>query len=103
LADTYGWTDERLVRDMQHAEWCCYCEKAFSEMPNGMQDITVDIHDRDALPEYKTNTRIICQTCNRLKGMVTPADWAAVQLAWRIRSGAATGLRECTPSQLTLY
>jgi hypothetical protein len=102
LANTYGWTDERLARDMQGHDLCCYCELPFSEMPNGMADITVDIHDRDQVPEYKTNTRIICITCNRLKGTLSPADFAAVQLAYRIRAGATTGLTEQTPRQLTL-
>jgi hypothetical protein len=100
LADTYGWTDDRLARDMQNTELCCYCEHRFSDMPNGMADITIDIHDRDAVPEYKTNTRIICVTCNRLKGTLSPADFGAVQLAYRIRAGAATGLTEQTPKQL---
>jgi hypothetical protein len=71
-------------------------------MPNGIQDITLDIHDRDALPEYKTNTRIICQTCNRLKGMLNPPEWSAVQLAYRIRAGAAIGLIDLPPEQLCL-
>jgi hypothetical protein len=89
---------------MEHAyaSVCCYCEKPFAEMPNGIQDITLDIHDRNALPEYKTNTRIICPSCNRLKGTLDPDEWAAVQLAYRIRAGAATGLVDILPRQLSL-
>jgi len=89
LRDSYGWDLEPMARDMEHAYegMCPGCHQSFKVMPNGIQDLTLDIIDRSAPPIYGSNTRFLCQTCNRSKGAATMRKHNAIQLAYAIRRG----------------
>jgi hypothetical protein len=61
---------------------CRGCRKPFTGMLHGMSDISLDITDPKREPFYLTNTRWICQTCNRQKGRTPPEQWAALRIGW---------------------
>jgi len=95
LEHDYGWELARMACELEHAYGgnCPECGQAFVEMPNGIQDLTVDVIDRDAAPVWGVNTRPLCQTDNRRKGIATPAKRAAIALAYRIRRGQPAAAR----------
>jgi hypothetical protein len=62
---------------------CPNCSKPFAIMGHGLADITLDMNDPKAPPYYGTNTKWICQTCNRKKGKTDPAIWGAITSGWR--------------------
>jgi hypothetical protein len=73
LVSRYGWDVGRLAQDAEHAyrNGCPYCHRLFKEMTHGLSDITLDIVDPGGDPYYSTNTKWVCQTCNREKGRGT--------------------------------
>jgi hypothetical protein len=86
LERDYGWVLDVMARDMEHA-WQGHCACGFEYMrsTSGYGEMSVDIIDRDAPPVWGHNTRLICQTCNRRKGIASVAKRSAIELAYRIR------------------
>lgn len=84
LADTYGWSTERMAHEAEHAydNGCPECGDSFRDMGHGLADITLDVIDPQSPPIYGMNTRWICMTCNRAKGRTSLALRAAKHLAW---------------------
>jgi len=95
LEHHYGWDLERMAAELEHAYGgnCPDCGQPFAGMPNGIQDMTVDVIDRSAPPVWGVNTRPLCQTDNRRKGIATTAKLAAIRLAYRIRRGEPAAMR----------
>src|SRR5262249_49372565 len=85
FAEKYGWEIDRMLHEMEHTykNGCGYCAESFGEMGHGLSDITLDICDPRQPPYYGTNTRWICQTCNREKGRTPPELWGAKLIAWK--------------------
>jgi hypothetical protein len=89
LTARYGWEVGHMAEEARqtYAGSCPYCFAAFDLMGHGLQDLTLDIVDRTQPPYYRTNTRWVCQTCNRAKGSLAPADFEAdreVYALWEI-------------------
>lgn len=84
FVEQFGWNVERIARDFQRAyeSRCGYCDRPFGDMGHGLSDITLDIVNPDEPPFYTTNTRLVCQTCNRQKGCTPPHLWAQKLLCW---------------------
>jgi hypothetical protein len=84
-----------MASELEHAYAgnCPGCGQAFAAMPNGIQDLTVDVIDRAAAPVWGVNTRPLCQTDNRRKGVTTTATRAAIELAYCIRRGEPAAAR----------
>lgn len=78
---TYGWDKKQIAHDFEHASHngCPYCLKLFSSMANGLSDLTLDIIDPSKGPYYRTNTKIVCNTCNQAKGAMDPTEFAIYQ------------------------
>jgi len=98
LVRIYGWNKSCMAVDAQHAYGgaCPYCYASFEAMGHGMQDLTLDIVDPQRPPYYRTNTRWVCQTCNRKKGRLTPADFEAdreIYERWELGRRAAAEAR----------
>ena len=93
LRTKYGWSVARIEHDMRH-HWengCQYCQKPFQGMPNGMGELTVDIHNPKEAPYYPDNIKYICWTCNAAKGLMTPSQFARyrrMSARWQKRQGA---------------
>ena len=85
LARRFGWDVARMAHDIEHAfeNWCSYCSRPYSTMPNGLEDVTFDIVDPKQPPYYTTNCKICCQTCNRGKSKTSPGRWAKKLLWWQ--------------------
>jgi hypothetical protein len=81
----FNWFKEKIAHSMEHAygNGCQECGRKFSTMGNGLSDITIDIIDREKRP-YWHNTRFICGTCNREKGITAVEEYGAKQLGWRL-------------------
>ena len=80
FADRFGWTIDAVAHEMEHA-WgngCIHCRVSYSDMKNGLWDMTVDIEDPDADPFWGANTRIVCATCNREKSTTPKHEWGAI-------------------------
>lgn len=86
LQQEFGWTIDRMVHEAQHAyaNGCQYCGERFADMGHGLHDLTLDIVNREDPPYYITNTRWVCQTCNRQKSKTAAKDWSAKRAAWEI-------------------
>lgn len=84
LEQEYGWRFNRMLHEAQHAyaNGCAYCGEAFRDMGHGLNDLSLDIRDRDAAPYYVTNVEWACQTCNRSKSRMSAEDWAAKLASW---------------------
>lgn len=80
----FGWEIKQMAHDIDHAHrnGCPYCFQLFSTMPHGLADVTLDIVDPEDEPDYRTNTRWVCQSCNREKARTPPALWGAKCRAW---------------------
>jgi hypothetical protein len=77
----FDWSAKQLAHDYGHAmkNGCPYCNWPFATMP-GFADLsclTVDVIDPNKPPHYKTNVKIVCDTCNGQKGDMTPEEYAA--------------------------
>ncbi len=85
FANKYGWHLENMVHDLKHTHdnGCMDCREPFASMGHGLQDVSIDITDTLKDPFYGVNTRWICQSCNRLKGSLSPEKWAKKLIAWR--------------------
>jgi hypothetical protein len=85
FAKRYGWVVQRMIYDILHGleNTCCYCWDRYDRMGHGLDDITVDIVDRDREPYYSINVRWCCQTCNREKSAMLPELWARRLDFWR--------------------
>lgn len=85
LVGRYGWAADQMAHDaeFQYANGCSYCHHAYAGMGHGAADITLDIFDPRLPPDYGTNTRWCCMTCQRRKGLLTPEKWAAKQRVYR--------------------
>ncbi len=75
--DRFGWDIDLIAHQIDHAyqNGCAYCHEMFSEMGNGLADVTLDIINPEALPFYNTNTKWVCGTCNRAKKRKSPNEW----------------------------
>jgi hypothetical protein len=84
LEQEYGWRFDRMLHEAQHAyaNGCAYCGKPFRDMGHGLNDLSLDIRDRDEAPYYVTNVEWACQTCNRSKSTMSAAEWAAKLASW---------------------
>lgn len=84
FTERFGWSLDRIIHDLEHTyeNWCSGCSGVFKEMGHGLSDITLDICDPRSPPYYATNTRWICQTCNRAKGRTPPEKWGARIVYW---------------------
>lgn len=73
----YGWEVGQMAHDIEHghSNGCPYCQVPFSEMGNGLSDITLDILNPALEPYYTTNTRWACSTCNQAKKRKSPEEW----------------------------
>jgi len=76
-----GWDLQRMAHDaeFQYGNGCNYCGHRYQDMRHGLGDITLDIQDPERSPDYRTNTKWCCQTCNRKKGRLTPQQFEADQ------------------------
>jgi hypothetical protein len=85
LVGRYGWTASQMAHDaeFQYDNGCSYCHHPYADMGHGVADITLDIFDPRLPPDYGTNTRWCCMTCQRRKGLLTPEKWAAKQRIYR--------------------
>ncbi len=83
FAKKFGWDLDRMIHDIEHIydNWCG-CGAVFKEMGHGLSDITLDICDPRLPPHYASNTRWICQTCNRAKGRMPIELWGARNAYW---------------------
>jgi len=101
LQDRYGWTVSNMLHDAQHAykNGCPYCHRNFAAMGHGLNDVTLDIVDRDKAPFYVTNAKWVCPTCNKEKSTMTPEEWAARLANWALWNRPRT---ESAPRQLRL-
>jgi hypothetical protein len=90
LIKRYGWLQEQLAHDaeFQYANGCSYCHHPYAAMGHGSADITIDIFDPRLPPDYGTNTRWCCPTCQRRKGLLTPEQWAIKQRIYRHWEGS---------------
>ena len=81
LTEKFGWVVANMAHDMEHVHknGCPGCRRLFSEMPNGLQGLELDIHNPKEPPYYSFNVRWICQSCNRGKGNKSPSDYARHQ------------------------
>ena len=79
LIKRHGWNVSYMAVEAQqtYAGACPYCHATFEGMGHGLQDITLDIVDPAQPPYYRTNARWVCQTCNRKKGRLSPAEFEA--------------------------
>jgi hypothetical protein len=85
LIKRYGWSLAQIAHDaeFQYANGCSYCHHPYDGMGHGLADITLDIFDPRLPPDYGTNTRWCCMTCQRRKGLLTPEHWADKQRVYR--------------------
>jgi hypothetical protein len=86
LQQEFGWTVDRMMHEAQHAyaNGCSYCGASFAAMGHGLHDLTLDIVNPQDPPYYITNTRWVCQTCNRQKSKTSAKDWSAKRAAWDV-------------------
>ena len=84
LIDRYQWTPQRIAHDFEHAyaNGCRYCGVRYVEMMHGPSDITLDVINPLEPPYYAVNVTMCCQTCNREKSRLSPADWAERLRYW---------------------
>lgn len=84
LVKRFGWRIQIMAQDIDKAvtDICPYCRRPFSEMPNGLADITLDVVDQNKDPYYGINTKWSCMTCNRAKAKSTPEQWARKLMCW---------------------
>ena len=82
-----GWDVERIAHEMEHhyQNGCTQCGHPYKEMEQGRGALTIDHWDRRLPPGYGSNTQIMCQTCNRAKGTMTPEEWNEYKRLWRLR------------------
>ena len=85
LIGRYGWAAGQMAHDaeFQYNNGCSYCHHPYADMGHGVADITLDIFDPRLPPDYGTNTRWCCMTCQRRKGLLTPEKWATKQRIYR--------------------
>lgn len=80
LTEFYGWTNDAVEADIVEAVEagvCGSCGHPFDIRPGGaLGDVQVDILDPTRPPFWRTNTRVVCATCNRQKGGVSAHDMA---------------------------
>ncbi|HSS10024.1 MAG TPA: hypothetical protein VLL25_09075 [Acidimicrobiales bacterium] len=62
---------------------CPHCRVPWSQMPNGLSDMSVDRRDRSALLS-RENLVLMCRTGNNQKGTLEPRTWEVRQAYWRI-------------------
>lgn len=105
LREKHGWNIDQMAEDMEFAyqNGCPECHEAYSEMEHGPRDITLDIWDKRLEPGY-SNTKYMCDTCNKAKGEMTPEDWIILKRLWRERDiFLAEKLLHPEPEQLKLF
>jgi hypothetical protein len=85
LEVVYGWDLPQMAHDIeyQYGNGCSYCHHSYKGMGHGLADITIDIFDPRLPPDYGTNTRWCCMTCQRRKGLLPPEKWAIKQRIYR--------------------
>lgn len=83
-----GWKITRMAHESERAyeNGCSECGELYALMGHGPGDVTIDIWDRRLPPEYGTNTRWICKTCNLSKGILTPKQWIVKKRLYRERA-----------------
>lgn len=90
LETNYGWRSVDMAHDLERASTtiCPYCRDPFTSMGHGLRDITLDIVNPDLPPDYRTNCRWVCSTCNSAKQRMPPDLWGEYLLyadRWRKR------------------
>jgi hypothetical protein len=65
---------------------CPHCRARWSEMPNGLSDMSVDRRDRSSLLT-RENLVLLCRTGNNQKGTLNPRTWEVRQALWRLKRG----------------
>lgn len=98
FAEMYGWDLDRMAADIEHGykHVCPYCDEKFTEMGNGLSDITLDILNPKMAPYYRTNVRWCCSTCNQTKRRLSPEEWEEFQAAMK-KWKQAKGKRDDDP------
>jgi hypothetical protein len=104
LMEKYGWNVTDMAHDMEHAfkNGCPECRELFGNMANGLADLTIDIVDPKQPPYYGLNTRLFCMTCNRVKGQMSPEEWAG-ERRWRREWQQQQERLRCNPMVGTLF
>jgi hypothetical protein len=84
FAKAFGWDPERMAHDFLHASenTCVYCWFPYADMGHGLDDLTIDILDREKDPRYRTNVRVCCRTCNMEKATMAPELWDQRLIEW---------------------
>jgi len=84
FAKEFGWDPERMAHDFLHANenTCVYCWFPYADMGHGLDDLTIDILDRNKDPRYRTNVRVCCRTCNMEKATMEPELWDRRLIEW---------------------
>jgi hypothetical protein len=84
FAKQFGWDPERMAHDFLHANenTCVYCWFPYADMGHGLDDLTIDILDRNKEPRYRTNVRICCRTCNMEKATLPTEIWDRRLIEW---------------------
>jgi hypothetical protein len=84
FATRFGWATNVVRHGFEHAyaNGCSYCHRAYAAMAHGLSDITIDICNRMLPPDFETNTKFCCQTCNREKGSMASELWARKLRCW---------------------
>ena len=85
LALRFGWNLSVMEHEARHAyaNGCPYCHKSFKSMGRDLFNITLDIVNPAIPPDFITNTRWVCDTCNRAKGGKDPSSWGAYMAGFR--------------------
>jgi hypothetical protein len=103
--ERYGWTIERVAHDLQHAydNTCPYCWRPYQEMKHGLADVTLDVLYPDKPPQYRTNIRACCRTCNTEKSTMDPEKWERRLRFWRVRKAHIDRLKDDAIYGLPLF
>lgn len=84
LEQSYGWKISRMVDDALHAlnHPCLDCDSPIIA-GSGLQDLNLDIINPQDPPDYGTNVRWICHTCNLEKSKTPAARWNVRRRVWK--------------------
>ena len=80
----FGYSVDQMAHDIEHAfqNGCPYCGRSFASMAHGLNDVTLDIIDPKRPPNYRTNTRWVCNTCNSEKQKTDADLWDMKCQCW---------------------
>jgi hypothetical protein len=72
-------------------------------MGHGLDDITLDIVDREREPYYRTNVKWCCGTCNSEKATMAPELWARRLDFWPQWQRHVEAVKQGQPIGLPLF